>query len=278
MSQKITFKPLDIEPINASQQSLGKIFSDEYVFTIPPYQRPYAWTDTEASELFDDIKDALDDALSTQDPVTYFLGSIVLIKRPGAPQAQVVDGQQRLTTLTILFAVLRDLSEGNVARNRHAYICEKGDPDRGTKDQFRLVPRGKDAEFFRAHFQEEGATKAIPSEGIISESQNNMALNAVLFQKRLESLESSYRDSLVAFLVQRCYLVVISVTNVGTAHRVFTVLNARGLDLTPADILKADLLERCKEHEGRFALEWEDRAWSRTICRIVPAYQDDLST
>jgi Protein of unknown function DUF262 len=72
------FQPMEIEPINAAQQSLGKIFSDDYAFTIPTYQRPYSWEESQARELLDDIQSALGDALSTKDPVTYFLGSIVL--------------------------------------------------------------------------------------------------------------------------------------------------------------------------------------------------------
>ena len=51
-------------------------------------------------------------------------------------------------------------------------------------------------------------------------------------------MSSDDRDNLVAFLLQRCFLVVIAVANVNMAHRVFTVLNARGLDLTPTDILR----------------------------------------
>ena len=136
------FRPMDIEPINAAQQTLARIFSDDYAFTIPPYQRPYAWEETQARELFTDIETALDEALSTREPITYFLGSIVLIKKPGAPNAQIVDGQQRLTTLTILLAVLRDLSTGKNVRRRHAYICEEGDPDRGTKDRLKHSRRG----------------------------------------------------------------------------------------------------------------------------------------
>jgi uncharacterized protein with ParB-like and HNH nuclease domain len=235
--RKVLFQPMEIEPINAAQQSLGKIFSDDYAFTIPPYQRPYAWEETQARELLDDIEAALGDALSTKDSITYFLGSIVLIKKPGAPNARVVDGQQRLTTLTILLAVLRDLSSGNIASKRHAYICEEGDPDRGTSDRFRLLPRDKDAAFFRSHIQEERATETLRESDAGSESQKNMMTNALFFRKALTKWSPSDRDNLVAFIVQRCYLVVISVTNVESAHRVFTVLNARGLDLTPADIL-----------------------------------------
>ncbi len=249
---------MEIEPINASQQSLVRIFSDEFAFTVPPYQRPYAWENEQVRELLTDVSSALDDALATKDPVTYFLGSIVLIKKPGAPNADVVDGQQRLTTLTILFAVLRDLSDGKTAIKRHSYICEEGDPDKGTKDRYRLTPRRQDADFFKLHVQAEGTTQNLTGEEGESRSQRLMTSNAFFFREQLRKWDAAKRDDLFAFLVQRCYLVVISVANVETAHRVFTVLNARGLDLTATDILKAGLLDRvASENEEKFANEWE---------------------
>ena len=104
--------------------------------------------------MLDNILAALKDAISTKVPVTYFLGGIVLIKQPGSPEAKVVDGQQRLTTLTILLSVLRDLSSLEVGIKRHAYICEEGDPDKGTKSRYRLTLRKRDAEFFRATVQD----------------------------------------------------------------------------------------------------------------------------
>ena len=76
----VLFEPLDIEPINAAQQTLARIFSDDYVYTVPPYQRPYAWVEDQARDLFNDVETALDEALSTKEPITYFFGSIVLIR------------------------------------------------------------------------------------------------------------------------------------------------------------------------------------------------------
>ncbi len=85
---------------------LWKVFSVEYHFKIPHYQRPYAWETTQAADLLNDLSDALD--RDSAEP--YFLGSLVLIKQREVAESQVIDGQQRLTTLTILFAVLAELA------------------------------------------------------------------------------------------------------------------------------------------------------------------------
>lgn len=252
------FEPMELEPIKAGQERLSRVFSDEFAFAIPTYQRPYAWEKEQAEALLDDILAALTDAIETKDPVTYFLGSIVLIKQPGSPEAKVVDGQQRLTTLTILLSVLRDLSTLKTAIKRHAYICEEGDPDKGTKNRYRLTLRKRDEEFFRESVQDKGATTRLPVAKGLADSRLRIVENASLFYDRAKSITPEARDRLVAFLLQRCYLVVIAVANVDMAHRVFTVLNARGLDLTPADILKADLLDRvAASDEKDYSDSWE---------------------
>lgn len=252
------FEPMELEPIKAGQERLSRVFSDEFAFAIPTYQRPYAWEKEQAEALLDDILAALKDAVETKEPVTYFLGSIVLIKQPGSPEAKVVDGQQRLTTLTILLSVLRDLSSLEVGLKRHAYICEEGDPDKGTRSRYRLTLRKRDEEFFRATVQTKGATNALPVTKGLTDTRLRIVENAALFHDRLKAMSPEVRDLLVAFLLQRCYLVVIAVANVDMAHRVFTVLNARGLDLTPSDILKADLLDRVPATDEKdYADSWE---------------------
>ena len=92
MSNKITGK----------EYPLSKIFSADFEYHIPGYQRPYAWTEEETGILFDDLYEFF----QTEAIDNYFLGSIVLIKDENKPYADVIDGQQRLTTLSILFSVM----------------------------------------------------------------------------------------------------------------------------------------------------------------------------
>ncbi|GHT87619.1 hypothetical protein AGMMS49543_24100 [Betaproteobacteria bacterium] len=93
--------------LEAHDKLIREIFEGSYQFEIPDYQRPYAWTTEQATELFDDLYSAMQDARVSGASSQYFLGSIVLIKNDRDPKSSVVDGQQRLSTLTMLFAVLR---------------------------------------------------------------------------------------------------------------------------------------------------------------------------
>ena len=77
-----------LQRIDASEKKIADVFSDDYSFTIPPYQRPYAWELQHATELLDDLLTAMDPQ-SDSDGL-YFLGSIVLVQIPGETEARVV--------------------------------------------------------------------------------------------------------------------------------------------------------------------------------------------
>ena len=253
-----TMSEIALHPIEAGEKTLANIFSDAFAFEIPPYQRPYAWETEQARDLLEDLIDAMEDQ-STSGGV-YFLGSIVLIKKPGLPDSKVVDGQQRLTTLTILMSVIRDLTT-DIERKieRRAYIFQKASPDKGTTDRFRLLLRDRDRAFFKKNIQEPDATLTLPSLNGLEGSQARIIENAQYFRTYLSNLPEKKRDDLIAFILQRCFLVVVAVPTQESARRIFTVLNARGLDLTATDMLKAELLDRVgNDAEGALASRWED--------------------
>jgi len=94
--------------IKGGEFPISRIFSKEFVFSVPLYQRPYAWGTEQAEELFDDLLGFLGHGHEKVDDLNpYFLGSVVVIKEDHRPDADVVDGQQRLTTLTILLSAIR---------------------------------------------------------------------------------------------------------------------------------------------------------------------------
>src|SRR5579862_540428 len=121
--------------IEASEKPLQKVFCSDYDFVIPLYQRPYAWTTKEAGELLADLTDNMGPVgTPIEDVNPYFLGSVVLVKGE-RPHAEVVDGQQRLTTLTILFSTLRPLLTQEEADGLTALLYETANPILGTTNR-----------------------------------------------------------------------------------------------------------------------------------------------
>ncbi len=231
--------------ISAAEHSVYEVLGDRFLHEVPPYQRPYAWTDDEAKQLLADLLEAMDD--ESDEP--YFLGSLVLIKPPGQVVGQVVDGQQRLTTLTILGAVLRDLAIDEKERTAlDSIVYIRPNAFLAQKEAVRVLAHEDDRLFFRESIQTPGATaKETPSGPPKTEAQEHMWANAVALRKMAGSLSTADRQKLVAYLLNRCVLVVVSTESRAAALRIFKVLNDRGLDLTNADVIKADLLAKFPE-------------------------------
>lgn len=167
--------------LTAKEQSLAKIFSDDYVFTIPGYQRPYAWGEEQAEELLGDLVSALGDApVLLSDAAPYFLGSIVLIKTEASPEATVVDGQQRLTTLTLLLSAIRaTVNDAAVQTGITKRIYEHGDVVSATQARYRLSLRERDRDFFRQHVQhEDGLQKLVQLNSPLPDAQSRVRANA----------------------------------------------------------------------------------------------------
>ncbi len=245
----------------AHEQAVSRIFSNDYVFSIPGYQRPYAWTTEQAGDLFDDlIGFTRAHPNEIEDMPPYFLGSIVLIKGENAPNADVVDGQQRLVTLTLLLSAIRANIAPQSAADITSLIYEKGSRILGTQDRFRLSLRSRDREFFQRFVQREGGfVELLDLSDASSDSLENIHKNARLFNERLQVLSEAERLKLAQFVVTRCFLVAVATPDLDSAYRIFSVLNSRGLDLSATDILKAEIIGAVPERQREaYTKKWED--------------------
>lgn len=250
--------------IKAGEYPIAKIFSDDFFFIIPEFQRPYAWTKKEAEELLDDLIAALGTTnREIQEINPYFLGSIVLIKGEGQPDAQVVDGQQRLTTLVILFSVLRELIQNEqIAKEITELLKSPENITRNILGRYRLKLR-RDNDFFERYIQKNKQLEQLKklNNSNYSFSENLIKINALLFWNKLEDFSERNLKRLLQFIAQRCFLVVISNPDFGSACRIFSVLNNRGLNLSMTDILKAELISKIPEgteQRDSYARKWED--------------------
>ena len=247
--------------LSAHEKRILQIFSDEFAFTIPGYQRPYAWTTVQAGDLIDDLTSFMRATPgSVEEMPPYFLGSIVLIKGDESPKADVVDGQQRLTTLTLLLAALRSNLEPELGSGLTTLIYQAGHPLLGLKDQFRLLPRERDRPFFQDFVQKTGGfEQLIALDEELPDSRQRLRDNARLFQSRLGEMKEEERARLAQFVATRCFLVAVATPDLDAAYRIFSVMNSRGLDLAATDILKAEIIGSIPEHDREaYTAQWED--------------------
>lgn len=246
--------------ISGAEFPLSKIFSSDFEFVIPSYQRPYAWGEAQTSELLDDLLAFAED----DSEEGYFLGSIVLIKTDDAPLAEVIDGQQRLTTLTILLAAAATAHDDANKDDTKPYILEPGKKMEGIQAKPRLALRGRDRDFFAKYVQNLRLRELIELDtgSMENESRLNILRNAryllTNIEKRLPTPEAV--EGFINFLLTRCYLVAVSTPSQESAFRVFSVMNSRGLDLQHTDIIKADMIGKIAGEQARqkYNDKWED--------------------
>ncbi|WP_426020764.1 DUF262 domain-containing protein [Brevundimonas sp. DWR2-3-1b1] len=246
--------------LTAHERRISQIFSNEYSFSIPGYQRPYAWGREQAQDLLDDLIGFMRGRTEpVLDMPPYFLGSIVLIKPDASPDADVVDGQQRLTTLTLLLSAIRASVSAKDAADLTHLIYQEGAPILGTQDHFRLLLRPQDREFFQNYVQRAGGfAKLLTLEHQLSDSQRRLRDNGRLFTDRIVTMSEEDRARLAQFIVTRCFLVVVSTPDLDSAYRIFSVMNSRGLDLSATDILKAEIIGAIpSEYRDTYTGKWE---------------------
>lgn len=251
--------PAALQPLKAAEIALGKLFTDDFEFVIPEYQRPYAWGKEEALQLLTDLQDALD--RDTEEP--YFLGSVVLVKEAGSARSEVIDGQQRLTTLTILLAVLRDLvTDDELRRAIHRFLEEPAVLFEDKEAAPRLTLRPRDASFFREHVQKGGATADLEnmSDNLTqTDSQKAIRDNAAALRAELSTWTQDELLQLFKMLGKRTFVVTVSTPDLNSAYRIFSVMNARGLPLSAPDIFKSKVIGAIPSAQERdhYADQWE---------------------
>jgi uncharacterized protein with ParB-like and HNH nuclease domain len=203
------------------------------LLVVPDYQRPYSWENGQLEDFWNDL-----DTLDSDD--IHFIGSIVLISESHIPgnfnKLEVVDGQQRLTTISILMKAIQDkyteLGEDDDAKSMDGYFYSEVHR-RGKL--VKLQPGKSDREIFDNLIG-----------GNIDRITGTCIGDAyVFFKKKLESLEQLH--NIFDKIVYRLSFVTIVTDSDKSAYRLFETLNDRGLDLSAVDLVKNNLLRQASE-------------------------------
>ena len=242
--------------ISAKELPLGKVFTPDFRFTIPSFQRAYIWKTENILQLVSDLDDAC------KSPGTpYFLGSLILV-REGDNRYDVIDGQQRLVSLSIIIAVLRDLErDPDLMRQLDALLVEPGDKLRGIVTEPRLTLRERDAAFFREHVQEDNLESVFDmnDDDLATAAQRNIVANIRKTYDEISNWSDAERQQFAQYLVNEVTLVIVTTDDLDGAHRIFDVMNMRGVPLTASDVFKAKTIaEISPAARNAYATRWDD--------------------
>lgn len=244
----------------AVEETLHTVFKEQR-YEVPYYQRPYAWDVDNAEELFDDLLGAYQSSKKGED--SYFLGSIVLFDGGKNDRHKIIDGQQRLVTLQLLLLALANaISDPDYKEELLSYVRSKENVFAGTKSE----PVVKIGERYQKFFASIVYGKQdIEDGGELSAPERLLIRNYRYFEERVKSAKNFDPVKFGVFVMQRCVVASLRAQQEQSALRIFSVLNDRGVDLHPVDILKAQLIAGAGLSEPemeKYAREWEENEYS----------------
>lgn len=220
--------------LNPDPQSIKDIPFDQLV--LPPYQRPYKWKAKHVNQLITDIATFKNNA-------QYRLGTLVLYRnKEKINSLEIVDGQQRIVTLTLLIKILSEkfLAGDSIRQKQYDEVTCK------------VNSFIKKTNFTNPH------------------SLHNVVKNIHVIEERMPFLDVSVLD----FIINRCEFVVITLDDISEAFQFFDSQNGRGKDLEPHDLLKAFHLReipRMTDEDYANLDQWqnEDTGFLKTIFEVL---------
>jgi hypothetical protein len=249
--------------IENSRYSIEEAFRDCF-YIVPDYQREYVWTEKEVQQLLDDIDEQVDSAVDRE----YFIGMVLVAARHGEKSHyDVIDGQQRLTTLFLLLCALRHFFKGEAQHQTISNLVTTSftAKDGKTRTSLRLDPLYEHAsevmhKIVECNGDAKAARTAITTANIMpfGSLENLLTAYATIFKY----LQDNYADReelgrYWGYLANNVVFIQIS-TDVSSALKIFETINERGIGLNPMDLLKNLLFTQVKPEEfGKLKNEWK---------------------
>jgi uncharacterized protein with ParB-like and HNH nuclease domain len=249
--------------IKFGKQTIAKAFEDWY--TIPSYQRNYVW---ESDQVYDFLKDMKDNYIEHAND-EYFLGSY--IKQVRDDSNDLLDGQQRITTLFLLFAFLRDYekTDDGLRSSLQEMIFQKANIVKKIPPRIRLdyQIRGNVNQFIKKFIIVEGSITAnwdtiVATVDNLKENMTirHMCNTLVCFKSFFDENDDVDLTKLVQFVSTNVVVIFISADSLEDSFRLFSIMNDRGLKLSSSDILKSSNLEKVSDTKkiDDYARQWEE--------------------
>ncbi|RKX44309.1 MAG: hypothetical protein DRP27_06785 [Thermotogae bacterium] len=256
------FSKLDVEIV-----TIRKAFSGDNFYQVPDFQRPYAWDDDQIDELWDDIYNAVFVDKSDY----YFIGPSVLakFKENHKELYKIIDGQQRLTTLMILFCVIRDafFSDSKIitklSDNKLPGLI-KDIIKHSTLGEYRLsLMKWEDhhGKFKREILNGIKFEKIGKKDWIKIKKKSRYLYVAYRLRDKINKLIEKEGlagfEELIKYILHRVLIVTIYTLSENEGITIFQTLNTRGLDLTAADLVKANIYDNMQDKK-LFISQWQE--------------------
>ncbi len=244
---------------------------NEYFFMVPDYQREYVWrVDHEVQQFLEDISAEFDPVAKHQN--NYFIGSVILVKN--GSQYEVIDGQQRLTTITLAMCAMRDLYKPHqpALTPRQGQYFKKVDEWLSTFDvdmdeiRPRLNLQYEESKDFLANLiQADDVASSEDSASIVKMRAAYQSIKNWLDEQYLKT-DVENLTNFVRFFMANIELVVIESETISSALKIFETINQRGAGLNAMDLFK-NLLFRSADQTKFVQIKEKWRSMSAQLTR-----------
>lgn len=277
--------------LKATPKSIDDVLRLQRKYVIPRFQREFSWELEELSEIYDDLIDNIVYSNSKLCTNEYFIGSLVLVGDDDDTtkiERYIVDGQQRLTTFTIAFAVLaqkfKEIKEEKLSKITHLNVLGE---DNDGNPYAKLVNENPKPFFQQRIQQKEIDFSSIPQSveekrllyayNFFDRQLKESALLKAMRERNPGMEEINYIDALKAFRDQilKCKVIYVTVKSFDDAYTIFEVLNAKGKDLSPIDIIKNSIFSILTDAEP---LDIASEKWAKTKNAIKKCENTDFNT
>lgn len=220
--------------MEAKENKIQEILTENKMYFIPEYQRPYSWSIDNVSQLLDDLETSFTD----KEP-EYFIGSMICIKK-GNNFFEVVDGQQRLTTLSLILTQLKKLiiSQGIKDDLQKRVLPVDVFSEKPTEP--RLTVRKKEFNLYKYFILQDNKNYLPPKP---TDTELLFIENSNFINEHLKDKDQTLLKKLAQYVLQNVFCVFVTTENFSSSFRLFNVLNNRGLPLNNSDLLKNALFE-----------------------------------
>jgi uncharacterized protein with ParB-like and HNH nuclease domain len=220
--------------MEAKENKIQEILTENKMYFIPEYQRPYSWSIDNVSQLLDD----LETSFINEEP-EYFIGSMICIKK-GNNFFEVVDGQQRLTTLSLVLVQLKKLINSQGIKDDLQKRVLPVDVFLERPTEPRLTVRRKEFNLYKFFILQDNKNY-LPSKP--TDTELLFIENSNFINEYLKDKDQALLKKLAQYILQNVFCVFVTTENFSSSFRLFNVLNNRGLPLSNSDLLKNSLFE-----------------------------------
>lgn len=284
--------------INPTHLSVGQLFSHNFIFRLPKYQRYYSWTSEEIDDFLKDL-DICAKHKEAEKPKSHFFGGLVTVEQPipgsARQNVEVIDGQQRLATFVMFAVKLRQTmkklsSEVTTPKEISDFLSKKADSLRSQYEEYndtvdlQVVPVARlelskpDKAFFSQLIEGVSPTIERKSHELLENAFNRMGkyLEKCVTSKNSIKEKAKYLANLAAVLDEDWTVIHMSTKTRSEAYMLFQVLNDRGMGLTEGELLRAKTLEALDNGGNTAQQQTVEQGWDRILSTAPERVEESL--